>query len=90
MAEAANEAKQSYENLLETINKYDTAVKSLNKLTVGTEAFNDALKSANNEARELIETYKLNSDDFVIDSNTGLIKINKQSLEDKKLNYNQI
>ena len=85
MAEAANEAKQSYENLLETINKYDTAVKSLNKLTVGTEAFNDALKSANNEARELIETYKLNSDDFVIDSNTGLIKINKQSLEDKKI-----
>jgi hypothetical protein len=43
------------------------------------------LKSANNEARELIETYKLNSDDFVIDSNTGLIKINKQSLEDKKI-----
>lgn len=85
MSEAANEAKQSYENLLETINKYDTAVKSLEKITVGTEAFNDALKSANNEARELIETYKLNSNDFVVDSNTGLIKINKQSLEDKKI-----
>lgn len=84
LTEAANKAKQSYENLLDTINKYDSAVTSLERLTVRTEEFSNALKSANDEARELIEKYNLNDSDFSIDSATGLIKINKQSLENKK------
>lgn len=84
LSEAADEAKQSYEDLLDTINKYDNAATSLERLTVGTEEFSNALKTANDEARELIEKYNLNDSDFTIDNATGLIKINKQSLENKK------
>ena len=89
LSEAANQAKQSYEELLATIENYDTAVKSLNKLTVGTEEFNKALKTANDEARKLIKNYKLNSNDFTIDNSTGLIKINEQTLEDVKAKSEQ-
>lgn len=84
MSEAANEAKQSYEELLAIIENYDTAVKSLNKLTVGTEEFNKALKTANDEARKLIENYELSSDSFVVDNSTGLIKISEQGLDSIK------
>lgn len=89
LSEAANQAKQSYEELLATIENYDTAVKSLNKLTVGTEEFNKALKTANDEARKLIKNYKFNSTDFTIDNSTGLIKINEQALKDAKVKSEQ-
>lgn len=64
-AEAANEAKVAYEELADAFGAYDGAVKKLEELletteglAEGTEEYKEALKSANDQAMELIKTNK--------------------------------
>lgn len=54
-AEIASQATQEYENLANAFEKYDQGIKQLKELTIGTEEYRDALKSANDAAMELIE-----------------------------------
>lgn len=78
---AADEAKQSYEELKTTIENYDSAIESLEGLTKGTKEFEDAVKSANEQAKKLIETYGI-SQGVKINSETGLIEIDQDSIEE--------
>ena len=82
-AQAAQNAKSAYEELLATINRYDSAKESLEGLAKGTEEYTEALMEANAAARELIDTYELTSDQFHVDEN-GLIQIDENALQTKK------
>ena len=59
MTTAANEANTAYQNLLNTINGYDSAVSTLEGLETGTQEFTNALITANEKAWELIDAYGL-------------------------------
>lgn len=59
MATAAQDATTAYQNLLNTINGYDSAISALEGLEVGTQEFTNALITANEKAWELIDTYGL-------------------------------
>lgn len=85
LGEAAEEAKNEYQELLDTINNYDTAVSNLNKLTVGTDEFAQALQKANAEAKKLIEDYNIS--DFTINAQSGLIEFEEGTLSEVKNKY---
>lgn len=57
VASAADEANSAYNTLLDTIDNYNSAIDNINNLTEGTKEFKDAIISANDAARELINTY---------------------------------
>ena len=78
-SEAADAARQSYEDLKSTINDYEDAKDSINELTKGTREFEDAVDKANEKARALISDYGIT--DWTIDAN-GVIQIDKEALED--------
>ena len=59
MATAANDANTAYQNLLNTLSGYNSAVSALEGLEVGTQEFTNALITANEKAWELIDTYGL-------------------------------
>ena len=59
MTTAANEANTAYQNLLNTINGYDSAISALEGLEAGTQEFTNALITANEKAWELIDAYGL-------------------------------
>ena len=59
MTTAANDANAAYQNLLNTISGYDSAVSALEDLEIGTQGFTNALITANEKAWELIDTYGL-------------------------------
>lgn len=76
LAEAYKNCKEEYEQLQETISKYNSALKAIETLTVGTKEWRDAVRETNEEARKLIEQYKLlEGIDYTIDEN-GIIRIN--------------
>ena len=61
LAEAFDEAKAHYEDMVSSMEKYQTARDSLAQLTEGTEEYRQALKEANDEALNLInKTSSLN------------------------------
>lgn len=62
--QAVNDATTAYENLKNTINQYDTAAEKIEGLASGTEEFTEAVKEANNQAKELINTYGILSDQY--------------------------
>ena len=78
-SEAADAARQNYEDLKSTINDYEDAKDSINELTKGTREFEDAVDKANEKARALISDYGVT--DWTIDAN-GVIQIDKEALED--------
>lgn len=92
LTKAYNECKQAAEDLKNSISDYNDAVSALDDLEKGTDAYKDALEKANEEAKKLIETYKL-FDDWSYDSN-GAIVFNKGVLEDlqneKNLQANKV
>lgn len=53
-AKAAEEAADEYEKLKDTFKSYDEGVEALQKLTRGTEEYNEALKEVNETAMDLI------------------------------------
>ena len=76
LAEAYKNCKEEYTQLQETISKYNSALKALETLTIGTKEWRDAVRETNEEARKLIEQYKLlEGIDYTIDEN-GIIRIN--------------
>lgn len=90
---AAEDAANAYNNLKSTIDSYDSCIKKLEDLEVGTQAFKDALEDANEKAWELIKTYGLvkgKSEDWyigdkgeVIITNKGKEKATSQAYENK-------
>lgn len=83
-ADAANEAAENYEKvaqkaeeLKQTISDYSDGIDQLKELTIGTKEYEEALNSANEKAKELIETYGLYDDyhmeDGVITFNDGVL-----------------
>lgn len=79
LTEAYNECKAKADNLKQSIEDYNNSVKALENLVEGTKEFEDAIDSANEKAKALIETYKL-YDQYTIDKN-GLIVINEEALK---------
>lgn len=84
-SEAAKELEDNYktlktsaQELKDTITGYEDAKKDLKDLTVGTDEYTEALKGANEKAKELIETFGLYNDYTIKD---GMIEINQQALE---------
>lgn len=77
--EAADAARQNYEDLKSTINDYEDAKDSINELTKGTREFEDAVDKANEKARALISDYGIT--DWTIDAN-GVIQIDEEALEE--------
>ena len=80
MADAAEKAQNKYQNLLDTITNYDSAVEALDDLTAGTNEFTSALLTANGYAQDLIDKYNLMPDDYSIGDN-GLIQFKSGVLD---------
>ena len=57
-AKSATQAKQAYQDLLSTIEGYNSAVAAIKDLTVGTDEYKEAVEKANEKARELLDTNK--------------------------------
>ena len=55
--EALEAAKTAWKNLQDTINQYDSALKAINNLTVGTQAYNEAVQQANEAVLNLLSLY---------------------------------
>ena len=66
LAEAYNEAKQSYEDMVAAMEEYQTAREALDSLTEGAEGYKEALENANRAALELINNNPglFNEDDY--------------------------
>ena len=90
---AAEDAANAYDDLKNTIDSYDSCIKKLEDLEVGTQAFRDALEDANEKAWELIRTYDLvkgKSEDWyigdkgeVVITDKGKEKATSQAYENK-------
>ena len=87
MAEAAKEANQAYQDLLNTINGYDSATEALDGLTKGTQEFTNKLIEANGHAQELIDKYGIAADEYKVNEDTGLIEFNEGVLDGKQQEY---
>lgn len=59
LSKAYDEAKNAATELKNTINDWDSAVKSIDNLTEGTKEYANAIKTANDKAKELIESQGL-------------------------------
>lgn len=79
MAVAAQDATTAYQNLLNTISGYDSAVAALENLEVGTQEFTNALITANEKAWELIDAYGLIQDQDWYYGKNGEIIINDEA-----------
>lgn len=81
------DAKTAASELKDTISSWNDAVTSLEDLEQGTKEFEEALKNANDQAKDLIETYGL-WNDYTYDSN-GAIKFNDGVLENLQAQADQ-
>ena len=59
LSKAYDDAKNAATELKNTINDWDSAVQSIDDLTEGTKEYADAIKTANDKAKELIESQNL-------------------------------
>lgn len=59
LSKAYDDAKNAATELKNTINDWDSAVQSIDDLTEGTKEYADAIKTANDKAKELIESQDL-------------------------------
>lgn len=59
LSKAYDDAKNAATELKNTINDWDSAVQSIDDLTEGTKEYADAIKTANDKAKELIESQSL-------------------------------
>ncbi len=82
LAEAYGEVKSEYEDMISSMEKYQSARDGLDSLTKGTEAYEQALKEANRMALELINTYGLiEGQDYNWEGNE--IVINESAMNDR-------
>lgn len=54
---SAEGAQQAYDNLMSSFDSYNSAVDNLNELTVGTQAWKEALVEVNQQVLDLLNTY---------------------------------
>ena len=59
LSKAYDDAKNAATELKNTINNWDSAIQSIDDLTEGTKEYADAIKTANDKAKELIESQDL-------------------------------
>ena len=59
LSKAYDDAKNAAIELKNTINDWDSAIQSIDDLTEGTKEYSDAIKTANDKAKELIESQGL-------------------------------
>ena len=59
LSKAYDDAKNAAIELKNTINDWDSAIQSIDDLTEGTKEYSDAIKTANDKAKELIESQSL-------------------------------
>ena len=82
LAEAYNETKEAYEDLKSAVEDHENAIAAIEDMEKGTREWRDAIRDANDQAMELIDTLKLGRDAYNIDEN-GLIKFKDGVLEEK-------
>ena len=89
----AEELTQQYEDLKRAVEDfkdaqegYESAIEAFEKLTEGAENYDEALKKANAEARQLIEEYGLYNDYTM---KNGVITIDPKALEAKRAEMEQ-
>ena len=71
----ADEAKESYSNLLSGFDNHNKALQQLNELSIGTLEYRQKLLETNAATQELIDQYNISKDQYTIDRN-GIISIN--------------
>jgi uncharacterized protein YoxC len=81
-SEEMEKAKEASEKLKESIKGYEEAVDSLHGLTKGTEEYNEALKKANDAARELINNNPELAGKYSFNAESGLIEFDDNALDD--------
>lgn len=83
MTEQAEEAKQAYDDLMESFKKYDEAIDKLKDLTIGTEEYKEAVKEANEQVMELVRNNKSLAKHVVTKSNGALGFDNEEEIKEK-------
>ena len=79
--EAYKKANEEYNNLLNTVSNYQSAIDGINKLEEGTLEWYQAIQKANAEAQELIERWDLLAgSDYTIGAG-GQIQINQEAID---------
>ena len=79
--EQAEQTKQNYSELIDTISNYKSAKESLQSLTKGTEEFNQALLEANENALKLMQKYPELAKGYKLDE-SGAFIIDEKAIED--------
>lgn len=89
-ATAADKAKEAFNSLKDTLNKYDEGVSALADLTDGTEAFREKLAETNKAALKLIEQLQLiYGKDWKYDSNGQIVFLDENGQIDENFVKNQ-
>lgn len=89
-ATAADKAKEAFNSLKDTLNKYDEGVSALADLTEGTEAFREKLAETNKAALKLIEQLQLiYGKDWKYDSNGQIVFLDENGQIDENFVKNQ-
>lgn len=81
LQQAYENTKQAYEDLQSTISNYDSAKEALDTLTEGTREWRDKLREANEQARQLIETYPELAK-YSHYTSQGLLEISQEGLDE--------
>lgn len=87
--EAAKEASDKYNELKENLDSLGEKYENINNLTVGTQAWRDAIQETNNQVLELIEKYKELAKYITVGENGELIlNVNSAEVQQEVENYN--
>ena len=87
--EAAKEASDKYNELKENLDSLGEKYENINNLTVGTQAWRDAIQETNNQVLDLIEKYKELAKYVTIGENGELIlNVNSAEVQQEVENYN--
>lgn len=93
LAESYKAIKQEYEDMVSAMEEYKTARDALDNLTEGTREWYDALRKANEQAIELMNTYPTlhkyatNENGLIVISDAGLDYVAQQKLKDVNTSY---
>ena len=82
LSEAYNQLKDSYDSLKTSIEDYESALKAVNKLEKGTMAWKEAIETANEKAKELMESNEDLKQFAETDPLTGLITIDEEKYKE--------
>lgn len=86
--EAANQQKEQYDEIADSINQYEELKTDLDNLVIGTTEWQEKLEEVNNQVNELINTFPELAKYLEIDENGQLI-LNEDSLVEYKKDMQQ-